>query len=204
LTYFFKGISLLSFLHPCHLIAIGLFSSVALASTEVPTRIAGIPLNENVPSKTLRLKDSPYPETFIISSSHARLAIRDELGFNVNTASANLLAIDGKTAEITLNYPLPPYIELRRKLSVLYGIGKQTRIAGENSCNDIEITTWKGKNATAILAIFSPYKTSKKALTAMLHFRSNSLYTALKAQRKVAYEKHYQKFDPPECSHQEW
>jgi hypothetical protein len=167
-------------------------------------RVAGIALNEPIPLKSQRMKNSAYPDIYVFSSRKAHTATEKLLGQSVDESSSYFEAVDGKAAEIVLYFRDPAYVALRRKLSLAYGKGHRKLLAGEDVCNDIEITTWRGKDSSAVLAVIRPDTQLGTAVLATLHFRSNSLYAKLNAERQIAYDKYYKKFDAPECNHQKW
>lgn len=174
------------------------------SATDIPMRVVGVVLNDPIPRDSLRITGSPYRELYELPSLIVRNATEELLGVAADEFSNYFLAIDGNAAEIVLSVRAPNYVALRRKLSNLYGKAHPRLIAGEGACNDVEVTTWRGSGSTAVLAVIRPDPQSGTALLAELHFRSNSLYSKLKARQKVAYDKHYEQYDPPECNQQPW
>lgn len=174
------------------------------SATDIPMRVAGIVLNKPTPRNSLRITGSPYPELYELPAMIARNATKELLGVTADEFSNYFSAVDGNTAEIVLSVRDPEYVALQRKLSHLYGKARPKLIVGEGACNDVEVTTWRGSGSTAVLVVIRPVASSGTALSAELHFRSNSFYTKLKARQKVAYDKHYEQYDPPECNQQPW
>jgi hypothetical protein len=174
------------------------------SATDIPMRVAGVVLNDPIPPNSLRITGSPYRELYELPALIARHASKELLGVTADEFSNYFSAVDGNAAEIVLSVRDPNYVALRRKLSNLYGKANPKLIAGEGACNDVEVTTWRGSGSTVVLAVIRPDTQSGTALLAELHFRSNSLYSKLKARQKVAYDKHYKQHDPPECNQQHW
>lgn len=169
------------------------------AAEEPPIQVGKLRLNETVPREFSREKDHPYSEFYILPNA-VSVAADQLLRRPESNLSGYFLAYDGRLAEIVLDFRDPNYKILRRKLVDIYGMGLQKNIDGESVCNDIATTTWIGKESTLVLAVIRPDAKSGTALAAQLSLRSKDLYGRFYKRFLKAYEK----FDPPECSHQKW
>lgn len=84
-----------------------------------------------------------------------------------------------RIANIVFYFRDPTFQATKRTLSKTFGIGMDSRIRGNESCSDIEITTWSGKNSTLVLAVVGGSPGSTR-VNSVLELRSNLSYPKLK------------------------
>jgi hypothetical protein len=107
-----------------------------------------------------------------------------KIGEDIISDFALLQMYQKKVANIVFQFRDPTFHATKRTLSKKFGKGVDSIIRGSESCHDIEITRWNGKNSTLVLAVVGGSRDSTR-VNSFLELRSNLLYPLLSRPCKI-------------------
>lgn len=157
------------------------FLSLAAAAS-VPKRIGALALDVEPPKTAIHQRVRVAPNVYVhdIPPEVANEMLKGLMGIIGDDilADAYFEVVRGKIATIGFHFRDPTFRAARRALDTKYGSGKTRRILGNESCSEIEVTTWHSGTTTLRLAVWGASPTATR-VSAVLELESDRLFPIL-------------------------